>query len=415
MDIDIEQQVSRSRRKRILLTSAAIILILLSAVYFLRASLTSTISSNTIATAVVEQGTIENTITASGEIVPEFEEIISSPITASIQQVKKNAGSTVAAGESVIMLDKSATVTELATKKFQLEAKKNNIRKLKLELDKSFYDIKSNNDIKQLRINSLTAEVENAKRLLKAGGGTQEDVEKAELELKVARLEKQQLENEIKSKQQTMQVEMRQSEIEASIQQNDLAELQRKLNNADILTSRPGVITWVNKNIGAMVNAGEPLARIADLSGFKVSGTISDNFIDDLKQGMPAIVRINETQLKGTVTQIYPTIQNNIVQFDVKLDSQYARLLRPNLKVDVFLVTQSKSNVLRVANGAAFRGSSPQNVFVVQNGKAVRRKVRTGLSNFDYIELQDNITAGETVIISDMSKFKHTDEITITQ
>ncbi len=415
MDIDIEQQVSRSRRKKILLTSAAIIVILLSAVYFLRASLSSTISSNTIATAVVEQGTIENTITASGEIVPEFEEIISSPITASIQQVKKNAGSTVAAGESVIMLDKSATVTELATKKFQLEAKKNNIRKLKLELDKSFYDIKSNNDIKQLRINSLTAEVENAKRLLKAGGGTQEDVEKAELELKVARLEKQQLENEIKSKQQTMQVEMRQSEIEASIQENDLAELQRKLNNADILTSRPGVITWVNKNIGAMVNAGEPLARIADLSGFKVSGTISDNFIDDLKQGMPAIVRINETQLKGTVTQIYPTIQNNIVQFDVKPDSQYARLLRPNLKVDVFLVTQSKSNVLRVANGAAFRGSSPQNVFVVQNGKAVRRKVRTGLSNFDYIELQDNITAGETVIISDMSKFKNTDEITITQ
>ena len=74
-----------------------------------------------------------------------------------------------------------------------------------------------------MRINSLEADVENAKRLYKAGGGTREDVEKAELNLKVARLEKQQLENEIKSKQQTMQVEMREAEIAADIEQNDLA------------------------------------------------------------------------------------------------------------------------------------------------------------------------------------------------
>src|SRR5438552_2054519 len=83
------------------------------------------------------------------------------------------------------------------------ESKNNDIKKLKLELDKSYYDIKSNNDIKQLRINSLEADVENAKRLFKAGGGTREDIEQAEQNLKVARLEKLQLENEIKNKQQT--------------------------------------------------------------------------------------------------------------------------------------------------------------------------------------------------------------------
>ncbi|RYZ50306.1 MAG: hypothetical protein EOP49_14230 [Sphingobacteriales bacterium] len=52
--------------------------------------------------------------------------------------------------------------------------------------------------------------------------------------------EKQQLENEIKSKQQTMQVEMRESEIEAAIQQNALAELQRKLNSAGMHLLSPG-------------------------------------------------------------------------------------------------------------------------------------------------------------------------------
>ena len=77
--------------------------------------------------------------------------------------------------------------------------------------------------------------LENAKRLYKAGGGTREDVEQAELNLKVAKLEKLQLENEIKSKQQTMQVQMKEAEIAADIQDNDLKALAHKLQLADIV------------------------------------------------------------------------------------------------------------------------------------------------------------------------------------
>ena len=413
MDIDIEQQVSKKKRRQLWITVAVMVLVIMIIIFFLRKGLSASMPASSFSTAIVETGNIENTINASGEVVPEFEEIISSPIVASIKNVIRNAGATVASGESIIALDKSATENELEKQKFQLESKKNNIHKLKLELDKSFYDIKSNNDIKQLRINSLIAEVENAKRLFKAGGGTQEDIDKAELNLKVAKLEKLQLENEIKSKQLTMQVEMRESEIEAAIQQNDLAALQNKLNNANILTTRAGVITWVNKNIGARVAEGEPLARIADLSGFKITGNISDNYLSELLEGMSAIVKINETQLRGKVTHVYPSIQNNIAQFDIGLDSQHIKLLRPNLKVDVFLVTSSKANVMRVANGAAFKGSSPMDIFVVQQGKALRRKIKTGMSNFDFIELMDNIRPGDKVIISDMKKYENVDEITI--
>ena len=196
-------------------------------------TLKSSINKSAITTAVVEKGNIENTISATGEVLPEFEEIITSPINASIQKVMMDAGSKVNAGQPIIMLDKSASETELEKLKFQLESKKNDIKKLKLQLDKSFYDIKSNNDVKQLRINSLEADVENAKRLFKAGGGTKEGIEQAELNLKVAKLEKQQLENEIKSKQQTMQVEMKEAEIAASIQENDQHELERKIKTGE--------------------------------------------------------------------------------------------------------------------------------------------------------------------------------------
>jgi len=413
MDRNIEQQVlSGKKRKTIRYVFLGLILMVV-VIFVMRYSLGSTLHQSEITTAVVSRGNIENTINASGEVLPEFEEVISSPIAASVQKVLLDAGSKIAAGQSILMLDKSAAQMEYEKLKFQLESKQNDIRKIKLDLDKSFYDIKSNNNIKQLRINSLKASVENAKRLLKAGGGTREDVEQAELNLKVAQLEKQQLENEISSKQQSMRLQMKEVELAASIQQNDLDLLDRKLKQANIQASRNGVVTWVNKNIGATVQPGEVLARIADLSGFKVKGTISDNNIDLLKTGMAAIIRIGETQVRGKVVNIYPSVQNATVSFDIKPDSSNNKLFRPNLKADVFLVTDQHEQVLRVNNGPAFQGTPSQYIYVLKDGTASRKLVQIGLSNFDYVELKDQLKEGDVIITSDLKEFKNISQIKI--
>lgn len=413
MDIAIsETDISKKKRRTWFIVAAALALIAFSA-WLLRSAVKTSIDKSSFTTAVVQLGSIENTLNASGEILPEFEEVITSPINAVIQNVIMDAGSKVKPGQSILTLDKAVAQLELEKGRFQLESKRNTIQKLQLELNKSFYDLKANDSIKQLRINSLEATLADAKRLFKAGGGTRESIEQAQLNLEVAKLEKKQLENEIKSKQQTMRMEIRESEIASQIQEKDLTELQRKLSLADIKASRDGVVTWVNKNIGSNIKEGESLVRIADLASYKVSGTIADTYSDQLHTGMPAIIRINETQLRGQVVNIHPSVQNNIVSFDIKLDEQKSQLLRPNLKVDVFLVTASKANVLRVSNGAAFKGTNVQDLFVIKNGMAEKRTVHTGLANFDFVELKDNVKAGEVVITSDMSDYKNSNSITI--
>jgi HlyD family secretion protein len=85
------------------------------------------------------------------------------------------------------------------------------------------------------------------------------------------------------------------------------------------------------------------------------------------------------------------------------------------MKVDVYLVTASEENILRVANGPAFTGSATQNIFVMEKGKAVRKKINIGLTNFDYVELKGNVKPGDVVITSDMSQYKYVNEITVTQ
>jgi HlyD family secretion protein len=413
MDTIIAGEVAAQKKKKIWVVVSIGVVLLIGCLLALRYLVTPSLNAAEFTTAVVQQGNVENTINATGEILPEFEEVLTSPINASVKSVLMDAGNKVKPGQSILVLDKAVSETEYNKMNFQIESKENEIRKLKLDLSKSFYDIKSANTIKYLRIASLEDAVANAKRLFKAGGGTREGIEQAELNLRVAGLEKQQLENEISSKQQTMKIEIREAEISLAILRNDQMALKRKLDLANVVATRAGVVTWVNKNIGANIRDGEPLARIADLGSFKVAGSVSESGLDQLSIHMPVVVRVSDLLLRGRVTNISPAVSNGIVSFDVQLDERNHKALRPNMKVDVFLVTATRNKVTRVTNGPVFTGSDLQDVFVLKNGKAVKRSVKTGLSNFDYIEIVSGLKPGEEIITSDLKGYDHTNEFTV--
>jgi len=104
-----------------------------------------------------------------------------------------------------------------------------------------------------------------------------------------------------------------------------------------------------------------------------------------------------------------------VIQFVVKLQASNHELLRPNLKVEVFLITQSKHNTIRVENGPVFKGRKQQFIYVLENGIAKKRKVNIGLSNFDHVEILDNLQAGEVIIITDMKDYEHLEEVVVNE
>ena len=414
MDREISQkEINKRKGKTGLYIGLAVVGIALAA-WILRGSLSTDIKRSDIRTAVAEIGSIENTLTAAGELQPEFEQVITSPIAAVIQQVYLNEGSIVKAGEKILELDKELTRLNFEKQKDQLDLKRNSVVKLQLDLDKSFYDLKINDSIKAFRINALQADVEKAKRLFKAGGGTRETIEQTENNLKIAQLEKRQLENDIRTRQAIMQTSIRETQISASIQEKELRAFERKLQQANILTTRAGVLTFVNKNLGQNVNEGDVLARLADLSSFKLIGSISDNYAAQIHINMPVLVKLNDSIMRGSLAQIYPSVQNNVMTFEVALDSKSNPAFRPKMKTEVFIVTDSRRNILRVANGPAFKGGSVQEVFILRkDGKAERRTVKIGLTSFDFVEITEGVQKGETVIISDLTKYKNVNEIEI--
>lgn len=405
--------ITRSRRKPWLVGLAALVG-LVGIALGARSLLKTSISADKIRTAVVQTGPVENTLNATGEIIPAYEQTMTSPIRASIRRVLLTPGARVRPGQPLVELDKSLTQIEYEKLQDQLALKQNGIEQLRMKLDKNLYDADVNDQIKLLNINKLTADVDNARRLLKVGGQTPEDVTRAETALRIAQLEKKQLENDLTYNRQSMGASLRESQLQARIEGTNLKVLAQKLRQADILADRAGVLTWVNENVGSAVNEGEMLAKVADLGSFRVEASCSDTYADQLRAGQPVIVRINETDLRGLITQVKPSVQNGTIKFAVSLDDNHHASLRPNQKVEVFVVTNRTATAIRVANGPAFKGKRRQFVYVLQaDNIAHRREVEIGLTNFDWVEIKSGLQPGDKVILTDLSDYEHLEQLTI--
>jgi len=413
MDREVEPDYVRNQKKRRWIIGASSVAILVLSIYFLRKSLQGTMEASRVRTGVVETGDVENTLTASGEIIPAYEQIITSPIRASIRRILITPGTPVEPGQAIVDLDKSLTEIESERYKDQLELKRNSIEQLRMKLNKNLFDAEINDKIKSLNINKLRADFEDAKRLQKVGGGTGEDITRAENALKIAELEKKQLENDLSYNRESMGASLKETELGAQIEGNNLKELQHKLKMADIVADRKGVLTWVNENIGSAVSEGEMLAKVADLGSFRIDGSCSDVYSDQVKTGLPVIIKMNETSFRGMITQVKPSIKNGIIEFVVQLENSKNESLRPNMKVEVFIVTDRSLKTLRVTNGPTFNGKRKQYVYVLKNGVAHRREVEVGLSNFDYVEIKSGLKKGENVVLSDMSQYENMEEISI--
>ncbi|MCI5082448.1 MAG: efflux RND transporter periplasmic adaptor subunit [Saprospiraceae bacterium] len=383
--------------------------------WLFRNQLKTRLKTSNFVVATVQKGAVQSTISASGEVIPTYEQVLSSPIQGSIQEVLKPIGSQIKTGEQILKLDKTTSQLELERQKDELELKKNQIRRLELQRNRELFDLEIADSIKGFQVQRLKAERDNTAYLLSIGGATEEQMQDADLQLKIAQLEKRQLEHKLKIQELSTNAEIKEQSLEVKIQSHELTELENKIAKADIRAQRAGVLTWVNDRIGLPVQAGESLARLADLGHYKIMGKISDIHADKINIGLPALISINDTQLTGTVNNIRPTVENNVITFEIQLDQGNHPQLRPNMKVEVFIVLASKSNVLRVANGPAFKGRVQQPLFILRENKAIREEVQVGLSSFDFIEIKSTLQEGDQIIISDMTDYEHLKEIDIIQ
>ncbi|KUG08100.1 efflux RND transporter periplasmic adaptor subunit [Solirubrum puertoriconensis] len=414
MDRAISPATHAKRRTRRLLLVVTALAVAAVGLWAFRGVLKPSIRQEEILTAAVETGDVEASITATGLIIPAHEAVITSPIQSSIRRVLLTAGAKVQPGQPILELDKELTSSALAKLQDEQLQNRNESTLLQLSLERSLNDLEAQEKVQQEKVRSLQSALRDEQHLLGIGSGTQESVRQAELNLKIAELELQKVRRQISNQRRSNDADERGLGYTMQIQDRNITELAHKLRQANISSDQAGVLTWVSEDIGSTVNQGQVLARVADLSSFRVRGSIADTYADSLHVGDPVIVRLgSSTDLRGTISSISPAADKGVMTFYAQLEQNNHPALRANLRADVYVVTRAHRGVMRVKNGPFYQGGREQPVFVLEDGKAVRRTARFGDSNFDYVQIISGVRPGEELIISETKDYEQAPELSI--
>lgn len=364
-----------------------------------------------IRTAIVDRGPVEATITASGKVMPEHEQVVTSPIDTRVIRILKQPGAEVKAGEPIVLLDVSESKLRLEKLVDQIALKRKEREQARLDLEESVADLQSKHAIKTLELQSFEYRAGRDRTLVDRGIVSEDEARRSETDAARASIELELIDRNLANARRGVAVQLERLALEISILQKDHDEAAHRLELATGSAKRDGVLTWVVPSEGTAVRRGDDIARIADLSSFRVDATVSDVRAARLAVGQPVIVRTGDTRLDGRLANILPTVERGVITFQVSLAEHDHPVLRHNLRVDAYVVTERRDDAIRIQRGAYVRVDGREAVFVVHDGVATRTPVRFGITSFEIYEVLVGLAPGDEVIVSDMSDHMHVKEV----
>ena len=412
MDREIPKEVRDKERKKKFIKYGAIGVAAVVCIAVLISFMRSSVNKKDLVFSEVDNGTIEVSVSASGKVVPAFEEIINSPINTRIVEVYRKGGDSVDVGTPILKLDLQSTETEYKKLLDEEQMKRYQLEQLKVNNNTYLSDLSMQVKISAMKLNRMEVELRNERYLDSLGSGTTDKVRQAELNFNTGKLELEQLRQQYANESKGKEADLKVKELEFNIFSKSLAEMKRTLDDAQIRSPRKAILTYINNQVGAQVAEGSQVAIISDLSHFKVEGEIADTYGDRVAAGGRAIVKIGNEKLEGTVSSVTPLSKNGVISFIVQLNEDNNKRLRSGLKTDVYVMNAVKEGVLRLANASYYVGRGEYELFVQDSkDEVVKRKVQLGDSNFEYVEVISGLKPGDKVVVSDMSSYKNKNKL----
>lgn len=390
--------------------------------------------------AKVTRSTIIEKVSASGKIQPEVEVKLSPDVSGEIVSLNVAEGDSVVAGQELLKIRPDNYVSLLARAEAQMNATKANMEQSKAVLAQS-----------EARLSKAKIDYDRNAKLHKDKVISDADFDQFVSAYTVA---KQDLE--------AAKANLNAANYNVKSSQATLKEAKTNLTKTTIYAPQSGIISKLNVELGERVvgtsqMAGTEMLRIANLNKMEVRVNVNENDITRVSIGDTVLIDVDafsssERKFKGVVYEIASSANSSgtasvvsndaVTEFEVKirvLRSSYADLikgklsypLKPGMTASVEILTNRKENIATVplssvttreigaevkvgekkeddgtnstnSNDALEAKKRKENtkevVFVMEKGKAKMIQVKTGISDFENIEIVSGLKDGQEII-----------------
>jgi multidrug resistance efflux pump len=207
------------------------------------------------------------------------------------------------------------------------------------------------------------------------------------------------------------QLEVQQTKVEQA--KTLLALKQRQLDALTVKAGIQGVLVDLPHQVGEHVSPGTTLAEVVQPDQLKASLKIAETQARDIQIGQSAEIDTHNGLISGKVVRIDPAVQNGTVTVDVELTGPLPQGARPDLSVDGTIDLDRLADVLYVGRPAYGNENSTISLFKLdQDGTTASRvSVTVGRASVNTIQVLSGLKEGDTVILSDMSRWDKADRV----
>ncbi|EMR01118.1 efflux RND transporter periplasmic adaptor subunit [Cesiribacter andamanensis] len=380
--------------------------------------------------AEAQRRTITEKVSASGMIQPETEVKLSPDVPGEITELYVNEGDSVKPGQLLLKIRPDNFQSALSRTQANYNERRANVASSQSRLAQA-----------ESQLERARNEWERNQKLHKQGVISDAEWEQAQLNYTVAQ-------QDLESARQGVQAARYQMESASAT----VREAQENLRLTSVFAPMGGIVSKLDvekgeRVVGTSQMAGTEMLRIADLNRMEVQVDVNENDIIRVSRGDTVIIDVDayafqNKKFSGVVTSIANTANTKVspdavTEFKVKiriLQSSYEDLVkegksypfRPGMTASVEIITNKKEGVLAVPLAAVTTrdnvadnpkeagGSDPANdnprtvpkpsgpvqevVFLVKEGKAQKAQVKTGISDYEFIEITEGLEAGQQVV-----------------
>jgi len=389
------------------LSLTLIILLIIFAGYMIANKSTGkvlSVDNSRIVISKVTSGVFEDFIPIRGRVTPAKTVYLDAIEGGRVEKILVEDGASLTAGNLIVELSNASLQLSVLGNETRVAEQLNNMRSIELNLEQNRLQHKRNIvDIKH-QIKLLSRQVERSQSLIETGAITKSKMQDTEDTLTwyqdrlALTIESQQSDARMQGEQLTFL-----KDTSRRLESN-LAISRQNLDNMNVKAPVAGKLSGFNVEVGQSIARGERLGQIDTPNDYKLTAFIDEFYLGRVDIGQTASYQ----DYSLVIAKVYPQVQNGQFEVDFKFIDEQPKGIRRGQTIQIKLTLGDASEALLIPNGAFFQDTGGKWIFVVSpnDSQAVKRNVRLGRRNNQFIEVIEGLELGEQVVTSPYSSYQ---------
>jgi len=381
--------------------------------WFMPGAGSQTVTRNRLTISTVQTGRFEDFIPLRAKVTPLLTVYIDSIEGGRVDKVLVEDGTDVVAGQPIAMLSNAELQLSTLARQTEVEQQINNMRSQELALSQTRLANERAILDAQLALTTARRQYEREAPLAAKGyvSGKQFNDTTDNYQYQQRRLAVLQRSQASDERLQSGQLDQQKASMKSMSAGLGIA--RTNLDALNLKAPVTGKLSGFSIQIGQSLQRGERIGQIDSPGRNKLQAGVDEFYLGRVQVGQSASVDWNGKTFRARVMKIYPQVQNGQFQVDLQFLGDEPQGVQRGQTLQAKLTLGDPAPAKLIPNGAFYNESGGAYVFVVApNGNsAVKRQVRLGRRNPDYIEVLDGLDAGERVITSPYTGFADKDRL----